>query len=266
MRLLKRTAPHTLAFESFGVNVELTLGEAALVDTVQEILPPGHRPTRAPDRAGRFGLRQTAPDIYEVLVAGEPWLEYGSLDVALRLLDQQMRIYIATHATDWIFVHAGVVAGNRRALVVPGESFSGKSTLVRALVEAGGIYYSDEYAVFDFEGAIHPYPRRLSLRSADGVKSVEHDPHALGATVAEQPARLGAVVLTRYRATASWSPQRLSPGQGLVQLLANTIPAHERPSDALRVLRRAVQGVPVLSGDRGEADSIAAALLAELSG
>ena len=72
-------------------------------------------------------------------------------------------VHVANYAPDRVFVHAGVVAWRGRALVLPGTSFAGKTTLVAELVRAGAIYYSDEYAVLDEQGRVHPY----SARSAD---------------------------------------------------------------------------------------------------
>jgi hypothetical protein len=96
---------------------------------------------------GLSALRHVGDDGYQVTVGGASIMDHGSLDVAVGLLDSQIRIHVGAHASDWTFVPAGVVALGRRALVIPGESFSGKSTLVRALVERGTAYYSDEYAV-----------------------------------------------------------------------------------------------------------------------
>ncbi len=154
-------------------------------------------------------------------------------------------------------MHAGVVTREGRALVIPGESFSGKTTLVRALVDAGATYYSDEYAVLDDEGGVHPYPRRLSIRSADGNDRARATNARPRRKRRRRGHRLGVVAVTRYRAGADWRPKRLSSGQGLVALLANTVPAQERPEESLRTLRRAVAGATVLEGERGEAGPVA---------
>ena len=45
---------------------------------------------------------------------------------------------------------------------------TGKTTLVKALVEAGATYYSDEFAVLDKEGQVQPYPVPLSIRGNNG--------------------------------------------------------------------------------------------------
>ena len=255
-----------MSFEAFGVQVELTLGDPELETSVREILPPRRRPCTPAASAGRFGLWQTAGDAYEVTFDGAPGLQHATLPVALTLLDAQIRLFIAANARDWTFVHAGVVTREGRALVIPGESFSGKTMLVRALIDAGATYYSDEYAVLDEAGLVHAYPRPLSIRSADGNTARERRTVDLGASADDEGTRLGVVAVTRYRPGGAWRPKRLSSGQGLVALLANTVPAQERPEESLRTLRRAVAGATVLEGERGEAGPVASALLDELTG
>jgi uridine kinase len=41
-------------------------------------------------------------------------------------------------------------------IAIPGRSFSGKTSLVTALVRAGAVYYSDEFAVIDRDGLVRP--------------------------------------------------------------------------------------------------------------
>ena len=48
--------------------------------------------------------------------------------------------------------------------MIPGSSFSGKTTLVRALVDAGAVYYSDEFAALDETGRVFRYAKWLSVR------------------------------------------------------------------------------------------------------
>src|SRR5262249_57961124 len=50
------------------------------------------------------------------------------------------------------------------AIVVPGRSHTGKSTLVAELVRRGATYWSDEFAVLDDAGRVHPYRRPLVPR------------------------------------------------------------------------------------------------------
>lgn len=211
-----------------------------------------------------FSLRASEPGGYTVTVADAPWVEQAELEVALGVLDAQIRMFVATNARDLIFVHAGAVARDGKALLLPGQSFAGKTTLVAALVQAGAMYFSDEYAVLDAEGKVHPYARPLSIRN--GAATTQERPVTeLGGVAADQSAEVAAVVITRYRAGAQWLPKRLSAGEGVLALLANTVPAQERPRESLQALGRAVRGATILEGDRGEARDLATALLDELA-
>jgi hypothetical protein len=174
------------------------------------------------------------------------------------LLDSALRTRIAHHAPGRIFVHAGAVAIDGRALLVPGASFAGKTTLVAALVREGAAYLSDEFAVLDESGQVHPYPRPLSLRPGGpqfgGPVEAPGDQQA-------GPRPVGAIVVTSYEAGGRFEPRRISAGSGALALLANAVPARERPGETLRAARAAASRAVVLEGSRGEADEAAGALV-----
>src|SRR5262245_63118361 len=71
---------------------------------------------------------------------------------------------VAQRSPQMLFVHAGVIGWRGVAIVIPGRSYTGKSTLVAELVRRGAVYYSDEFAVLDDLGMVHPYRRPLVLR------------------------------------------------------------------------------------------------------
>ena len=58
-------------------------------------------------------------------------------DEVLEALERHLHLYVAEKARRKVFVHAGVVGWRGSAIVIPGRTLSGKSTLVKALVEAG---------------------------------------------------------------------------------------------------------------------------------
>ena len=65
---------------------------------------------------------------------------------------------------DYLFLHAGTVARDGRALVLPAEMDTGKSSLVVALLELGFGYLSDELGAIDpVTGRAYPFPKRISL-------------------------------------------------------------------------------------------------------
>jgi hypothetical protein len=187
----------------------------------------------------------------------------ADLDHALAVLESEIRQSVAAGAERRTFVHAGVVGWRGRAIVIPGRSRSGKTTLVAELVKAGALYLSDEFAVLDGRGRVHPFAKPLSIRGASGC-----DRHArsrpaeeLGGTAATGPLPVGLVVLAEHRPGATWRPERLTAGQAVIEMLAHTVPARLRPEASLASLERAVARAVVLKGARGEARELAEALL-----
>jgi len=177
---------------------------------------------------------------------------------ALDVLESELQLSVARLARPEVFVHAGVVAVDGRAILIPGRSGAGKTTLVRALVEAGATYYSDEYAVLDREGRVHPYARRPSVRVRAGGK----ERHPVPRTRGRGAVPVSLVVETRYRVKARWTPLALSPGEIVLALLANTVPARERPAEVLAVLARAAESARGIRSDRGGAARTAKILIA----
>jgi len=184
---------------------------------------------------------------------------------ALAVLEHHLAQAVAEMAPRRLFVHAGVVGWNGRAILVPGASHAGKSTLVAALLAAGATYYSDEYAVLDRQGRVHPFPRPLQLRDARDV-ATSVDPEQLGGRRAHAPLPVGLVAVARYAEGACWRPARLTPGRALLELLSNTIVARSHPAEALATLRRVVFRARSFKGRRGEADETAAWLLDAVGG
>jgi hypothetical protein len=227
---------------SFGVRVQVLVGEPRLVAGVRRLLPPGASALDWDDAYPPFRLAAASSDA-----------------VALGDLDARIRAHVAANAPDHVFVHAGVVLWRDRAIVMPGRSRAGKSTLVAAFLRAGAEYASDEFAVLDAEGLVWPYPRRLSIRDGSGVTEVEAA--ALGARCAAGPAPIGLVLITRFVAGAAWTPRSMGAAGGVSTLMANTPVARAAPDRVLRVLGRAAAAAPVLEGPRGEAVPTADAIL-----
>jgi hypothetical protein len=252
-----------VAFEAFGVRMAVRANRPHLLDRVSAILPPGWEPLSSSTVDCRFALIAEPRATYGV-VKDDKAMAWGlELELALELLDSQIRLHLGEKAPARIFVHAGVVGHRSRAIVMPARSFAGKTELVAALVRAGAAYYSDEFAVLDEYGLVHPYAKPLSIRGRDQWQT-DHHVQTLGGVAGEEPLQLGLIVVTTYSPDAEWRPRRLSAGEGAMALLANTVPARERPAEAMRAISRAADGAIALSSPRGEADATAPLLLAEL--
>lgn len=257
-----------LAFTAYGVRVGVRTNDAAVLDRVRAVLPPGSRASSARRVDRLFSLTVGGHDAarnlrrFHLLYAeSEQLVRSLELDDVMASLETDLQLHVAEFAPRRVFVHAGVVGWRGRAILLPGPSHAGKTTLVAALVRAGATYYSDEYAVLDGSGRVHPYSRDPRVRGDDDRTR----PVALAALGAGPAGRtslpVGLVAVAQYRAGASWRPRALSPGQGALDLLAHTVPARLRPERALAVLQRVVARAPAWKGTRGEADATAAWLL-----
>jgi hypothetical protein len=252
---------HELVFESFGVRVRLASDAAEPLARAEALLPPGWQAAEG-DADATFAFGEREPGRYELLRNDDVLVDTWPLDVVLTVLERELRLFIAEHAPDLIFVHAGVVAVDGRAIVIPGETHSGKTSLVAALVRAGATYFSDEYAVLDSDGRVHPFAKPLSLRTR--AQQVDHPVESLGGAAGASAADVGLVVVSRFQPEAEWAPQRLTPGAAAMELLAHTLPAQARPAQSMQAIERALTRAVALKGERGEADAVAPLLLAAL--
>src|SRR5687768_17180193 len=140
--------------EAYGVRIGVRVTAPDVPADVRACLPPGCRPAASPFVDHLFSLRLGGPGprpgsrSFYLLHAGlQLAARTANRAEALAALENALQATVAAHARGRVFVHAGVVGWRGRAIVLPGRSFAGKSTLVRALLAAGATYYSDEFAV-----------------------------------------------------------------------------------------------------------------------
>ncbi len=257
-----------MTFISYGVRVGVRVNDAAILPDVIARLPPAWKPSPA----------SVVDHLYSLIGGGAKEdskvrrlnLAYWNLlriarspkfDEVLDAFESHVQLTVAEHAPRRVFVHAGVVGWNGRAIVIPGLSHSGKTTLVHQLVRAGATYYSDEYAVLDARGRVHPYARPLGMRTPNSPETKKVSAEEIGVPIGTKPLRIGLVLSTSFKKGARFRPRELSRGQGVLELLANTVSARTQPRLALDALPKALESAQVLKGARGEASEIADSIL-----
>jgi hypothetical protein len=258
---------------AYGVRVGLRSTDRAALETLLTEIPEIWTPCSGPGIEPLYSLRVDPSDVGaearpfhelsedERLVTRSP-----DLSRVRETFQRRLKMYLAEMAPGHTFVHAGAVGWHGKAIVVPGPSESGKTSLVTALVRAGATYYSDEYAVLDERGRVHPYPAPPALRQAGSRLQTTCRVEELGGRIGTRPLPVGLIVVTRYRPGARWRPRRLSAGRAVLELLANTVPARRKPAAAIAMLQQAVTGVVTLKGARGDATETAASVLDRLGG
>jgi len=257
-----------ISIDSYGARVGVRVSEPDALPLLLDRLPPGWqaKPVRSVER------------LYSLVVGGNGNgrvrrlnLLYGDhellarsrgLDEAVDAFAADVQLHVAEWARRRVFVHAGAVGWDGRAIVLPGRSFTGKTTLVAALVRAGATYYSDDYAVLDAHGRVHPFPRPLSIRPKGSQLQERHAVETLGGVAGARPLPVGLVVVTAYDSRVKgWRPRRLSSGRGVLELLAHSVAARRKPEAVIAALEQAASSAPILKGRRGEADRVAAKIL-----
>jgi len=254
-----------MAFVSHGARIGVRATDAALLECLADRLPPGSWPAPGPVVDGLFSLAvvesrsRAHPAPHFFLYRGACRVAHTrTAGEALDALASALHGQVAAQARGPLFVHAGVVGWGGSAVVIPGRSFSGKSSLVAALVRAGGTYLSDEYAVFDADGRVHSYLKPLSLRDEEGQARGTYPVEALGGHAATGPLPVGLILSARYEAGARWRPRPLSPGRAMLALLDNTVQVRTQPQAAMQILQKAALSAGAFQGKRGEAEQVAA--------
>jgi len=259
---------HIITFESFGVRVSLQsknedflrqtfeiavkclLGKLSVLDNVDE------------DLGYVFRVEKDENGFME-LFENEERTNYGDIESSFfRYFDAMLRVNIAARAKDRVFVHAGVVGWKGMAVVIPASSHTGKTTLVAALLGMGARYFSDEYAIIDQEGMIHPFARPLSIRNWDEMHNVSEVPFEhFGGKVAERSAPVGAVLLTRYEVEKVWNPRVLTLGKGILETLPTAIPLTVDTTLSMRLLNKAFERAIIVESPRGDVKETAKAII-----
>ena len=149
-------------------------------------------------------------------------------------------------------VHAGTVVWGGRAMLLPGVSHAGKSSLVAELLRRGATYFSDEYALIDSEGCVHPYPRPLLVRNG----FPEQFPmlaDECNAPVGNAPTQVGWILALQYLPASPWSVAPISQSEALLTLLRNTPHVLAESPEMVNMFQCAVAGAVCCAGHRNEA-------------
>ena len=253
-------------FTSYGVRVEIISNRQNIVSqaeaVVRKSLLNNVKPYRGKRFDHRFELIHTDGGTYKLIQNGER-LSYGrSRRKFFKYFDSIIRVAVGEYAVERVFLHAGVVAWRGRAILIPADSYKGKSTLVTELVRRGAEYYSDEFAILDADGLVSPFARPIAMRTTDGrFTPYEIELDSLGATTGIKPIPVGVILLTGYKPGARWRPEILTPGLGIIDLMPYTLSIRHAPEFSLSVLNKIARHAIIIRSLRGSAKNFSGILL-----
>lgn len=215
---------------------------------------------------------------WRVRVRGRAERRAADFAEAVRAVNHELMHGIMLARSDNFYVHAGVAAVDGSAVVLPGLSRAGKSTLVLALVEAGAQLLSDELLVFDpDERAALAFPRAIKVRD----ECVAYFPRyatgfvgrgegrflpcpALGRDRISRRAVPRLVVVPRYARKTSLAP--IARGQALIALTESALNFGSHQERSIDHLADLVSAADCFSLEWNDPHPAAALVLTALGG
>jgi len=257
---------HIARLSAFGAVVEIACPDRAAWEQCMAALPGYWRRTENRRSDVRFAVESCVggpaeESRFRFRENGKPLGSAITGEAVRHRLVQRMDYHLGAYARDCAFLHSGIVVHDGRAILIPGLSRAGKSTLTAALVQAGAAYVSDDMAVIDRDGRAHFLSRAITLR--DDVTKVFDLPAAVYAAGLHQgTAPVGAILLLNYReGEAALDLHPLSKGETVLRLLANSMNGRHHPEAVLRCCTEAVRRAVCFEGIRGEAGAVAPQIL-----
>ena len=247
-------------FEAYGTKIGVRSDCAAVIGEIKkrlpEILPMGWTEIKngAPGYVFSIIFGGKSGEKASVFKNEELLAENISLGENWDFIKSQIRITVAEFSTEYVFLHAGVVGWKGKAIIIPGNSFAGKTTLVREFVKRGAEYFSDDLTVIDKNGFVHPFPKKLSIRGIlENNQQVDFDVEELGGKRGDKPIPVGFLLLTEYRKSARLKLKLRSAGQGVMECIAHSLSVRQNPAFVLKVLNIITKDAIILKSFRSEA-------------
>ena len=266
-------------FTSYGVRIGVRTNDPEILPDLVSRLPHRAKLVRgrwvdhlfsvkvaqAPPKRKKAGTRRRVRQFNILYADAAMHSRKLELPPVLSAFATETQLRVAENSPRGIFLHCGAVGWKGRALLLPGSSHAGKSTLVHELVRQGAKYFSDEYAILDDSGRVLPYARPLALRP-EGAREVVTPERKLSVEIPEgSTARrrlpVGLVAALRYEEGAVWAARRQGPGQGFLNMMESAVPARSRPAETMSALRSVCENAVFIKGKRGEAAEAAERLL-----
>lgn len=181
--------------------------------------------------------------------------------VVLDRFEQLLPLEVALRTRRGAVLHAATALTDHGAIVLPGRSGIGKSTLLAALLDAGARYGGDDLVVVNADGSLAPIATPLAPRSPDRRGPRQRtEPHDLGWNPGP-PVRAAMVLFLRHARGGGLALRRLNRGEAALALLAEMPAARTAPAQALAASAGLARACPVWKGHRGEAQHTATTLL-----
>lgn len=247
-------------FECYGVKIDLRTDSLEMENVLRKMLPEVGRISDFGDSQTIVSLLTSQKkSINGLYFNEEPALKFEKYrDVLLEgLIDKFLIILSISSLPKNIYLHAGAIVWNNYGIMLPGESYSGKTTLVKEFIKAGAVYITDDLTVLKGTGELLPFPRTLAIRTDSGreLRTAE----SFGARTLTKRSQLKIILFTEFEEKARWEPRKLPPGQAVMKLMSNFYykPAvRQAPAQIVKTLARLTGEIEIFTSKRGDAGSV----------
>ena len=249
------------AFECYGVKIGIRFDDLAHRADLMKILPPINREISFAETEQVFSLvTKSAPKDRGFFLNSEIAFEFENFENAyFEHLEAKVLLVLALLSPpNFFYLHAGAIELNGVGIIFPGESCAGKTTLVKYFIENGARYYSDDCAVLDFEGNLHPFPNPISVRKSRQTRNEKtlHRAESFGAKSGAEKVPVGLIIFTEFDEKVVWNPQKLLRGQAVFRVLEHFFyktSIRRAPAETLRFLANLSENARLFESPRGEA-------------
>jgi len=221
-------------------------------DLLDRFVLPGMRRSDVPADATDVRMAVlSSPGGFNIVVNGSRVVEAATAADAVLAAVKALDDLLVRKLRALRAVHAGAVVLEGKALVIPGSSHAGKSSLVAELLRRGATHLSDEYALVDGEGRVHAYPRPLLLRDGNPRQRMVL-PEEMNASFAIKPVSVGWIVAVDYDPAAKWDLHPISQGEAVMVLLRNTPHEMGQSPEMIASFTRCAARAKCFAGTRGD--------------
>ncbi len=207
------------AFERFVAEVEANEPEA--IAKLEHARSGYHQAEVDLEPSLRFRLIKGVRENWEVWKNGRFLLDWSSLDEALLEVLDKIEWDLVLHNNHLLIIHGAVLETPEGAVLFPGKSHSGKTTIVRHLSqEADRVLLTDEYAVLHEDGTLTPINRVSRIRDNNRVRTLDWE----APIISKKKLSASSVIFSNYDKDLSgvhWSP--ITSGLGALELINNIV-------------------------------------------
>lgn len=248
-------------FEFFGVKFGIRLDDSLWERGLLKAIPVGSKCIPFKEANHHFSLvTKAGKEFNGFYLDAEIAFQFEEFSEAL-FASIGSKIVLATALLappKFFFLHAGAVSVGDVGVIIPGDSYSGKTTLVRDFIRRGARYYTDDCAVLDFAGNLYPFPIPLSVRlGADRHKKRDFFPEEFGAETGREKVPVRLILMTRFAEKGIWAPHLISGGRAVFDILKHFFyhsAVNREPVGTLAFLSNLARNAAIFEGERGETD------------